>query len=203
MHIRAAARRRADPLRRSTFVVTAAFLLVTIAGCAAPLESAGGLNTPTESAQGNSAVVDTACATLLENYTASLESSSTGREHPGSYTVQAATTADLAALLPPSTLDGTRVDCVISAHSSIVQSTQITGVVLSPSDEVVTSVRDALTAAEWEPDVIESGVSFRGPEPEMPGAQTFVLDAATAERVGVPTGAFAIIAGQWDLWGAF
>lgn len=203
MNLRAAARRRADLLRRSTLVVTAAFSLVTLASCAAPLHPAGGPDTPTELAQGNSAVVDAACATLLENYTASLESSSTGREHPGNYTVQAATTADLAALLPPGTLDGAPVDCVISAYGSIVESTQITGVVLSPSDEVVTSVRDALTAAGWEPDVIESGVSFRGPEPEIPGAQTFVLDAATAERVGVPTGAFAIIAGQWDLWGAF
>ena len=203
MHIRAAARRRADPLRRSTLAVTAALSLVTLASCAAPLDPAGGLETPTASPPSDSAVADAACATLLENYTASLESSSTGRDHPGNYTVQEATPADLAALLPPGTLDGAPVDCVISAYSSIVESTQITGVILGPATEVVTSVRDALAAAGWEPDVIESGVSFRGPEPGMSGAQTFVLDAPTAQRVGVPTGAFAVIAGQWDLWGAF
>ncbi|MCJ1707119.1 hypothetical protein [Microbacterium sp. VKM Ac-2923] len=203
MDVRAAARRRAGLLRRSTLVVTAALSLVTLAGCAAALDPAGGRDTPIESAPGNPAMVDAACATSLENYTASLESSSTGREHPGNYTVRAATTADFATLLPLGTLDGTRVDCVISAYSSIVESTQITGVVLNPSADVVASVRDALTAAGWEPDVIESGVSFRGPEPEMSGAQTYVLDAPTAERVGVPIGAFAVIAGKWDLWGAF
>lgn len=53
------------------------------------------------------------------------------------------------------------------------------------------------------PDTIETGVAFRGPEPEMSSAQTFVLDSPTAERVGVPTSAFAVDAGQWDLWGAF
>ena len=192
-----------DPLRRIALAVTTALALATLASCAAPPESTSGLDAPAESASASPDEVSAACATLLENYSASLESSSTGRDHPGNYTVQEATPADLAALLPPGALDGTRVDCVISAYSSVVESTQVTGVVLSPSADDVTSVRDALTAAGWEPDVIETGVSFRGPEPEMPGAQTYVLDAATAEQIGVPTGAFAVIAGRWDLWGAF
>lgn len=200
---RADARRSGAPVRRTTLALIAVVALATLAGCAAPFESAGGVDTQATSTPANPDAVNAACATLLDNYTASLESSSTGREHPGTYTVQAATTADLAAQLPPGTLAAVEIDCVVSAYSSVVDSTQLTGVILSPSADAVTSVRDALTSAGWEPDSIETGVSFRGPEPEMSGAQTYVLDTPTAERVGVPTSAFAVIAGRWDLWGAF
>lgn len=200
---RTAARRSGNTLRGITLTLTAAATLATLAGCAAPFQTTESADTQATTAPANQGAVNAACSMMLENYTTSLESSSTGQDHPGSYTVKAATPADLAAQLPPGALDNIQVDCVVSAYSSIVESTQITGVMLDPSTDAVVSVRDALTSAGWEPDSIETGVAFRGPEPEMAGAQTFVLDAPTAERVGVPTGAFAVIAGKWDLWGAF
>ncbi|OZD47392.1 hypothetical protein CH252_21180 [Rhodococcus sp. 06-1477-1B] len=99
-------------------------------------------------------------------------------------------------------LDSVHIDCVVSAYSSAVESTQIVGFVLAPTTEQVATVRSSITAAGWQQHSTNEG-AYRAPDPGTMGAQTWEIDTDTAAQVGVPGPAFVIIAGTWTLWGAF
>lgn len=193
---------RAPRLQRALFLSIGLASLLIVSGCAGAAAPVDSPNVSNEQANTAAQPVNTACPDLVEKYHAALDTTSTGQDHPNNYTVQDSTTEQLASQLPPGVLDSVHIDCVVSAYSSAVESTQIVGFVLSPTAEQVAAVRSAITAAGWQQHSTNEG-AYRAPDPGTTGAQTWEIDTDTAAQVGVPGAAFVIIAGTWTLWGAF